>query len=206
MLRPNLIGRGSKTGISLRVNLHLCLDIVPCHVEESEVGAKRGCLKGQDIGLVLLLQTSQPIQVRFEPLGRSLRRLIHRIVQEALPLKECQVPGEVPNPKPTSTSPGPEESVTSSLSGDFKGVPIGCDLLKTHVHPEAFAPSGHGHLPSRGQRHGQRQATVTAQRPELLVERHGQRHLHAPMNGLIQQSDRRAPKLEKPQWCPASRW
>ena len=42
-------------------------------------------------------QTSQPIQVRFEPLGRILRRLLHRIVQEALPLKECQVPGEVPN-------------------------------------------------------------------------------------------------------------
>ena len=47
----------------------------------------------------------------------------------------------------------------------------------THVHPEAFAPSGHGHLPRRGQRHGQRQAAVPAEKPELLVERHGQRHL-----------------------------
>ena len=47
----------------------------------------------------------------------------------------------------------------------------------THVHPEALAPTGQGHLPGRGQRHGERQATVAAEGPELLVERHGKRHL-----------------------------
>merc|ERR1719221_941347 len=99
MVLPN-VGHGAFKGwIPHRVVLHFCLDIVPSHIEESEVGAQCRSLECEHVRLVLLFKPAQPIKMGTEKSWGPLRRVLHSIVQISLPFKKCKVPSKIPEPQ-----------------------------------------------------------------------------------------------------------
>lgn len=69
MLIPDVVSSASKAWKASRVMLHLCLDVIPSHVEKGQV-RPQGCrLKSQHVGLILLLKGPKPPQMGLEEGG-----------------------------------------------------------------------------------------------------------------------------------------